>query len=54
MIGSDGEYSTKTEQDNTSKHTNPIISFKFEIKRFEIFENGAAIVSGTGTIHKKN
>jgi len=54
MIGSDGEYSTKKEQDSKSKHTNPIISFKFEIKRFEIFENGAAIVSGTRTIHRKN
>jgi hypothetical protein len=35
-------------------HKPKSISFKFEIKRFEIFENGTAIVSGTGTIHRKD
>jgi hypothetical protein len=55
MIGSDGEYSTKKEQIQYIKTHKPnYISFKFEIKRLEIFENGTAIVSGTGTIHRKD
>lgn len=55
MIGSDGEYSTKKEQIQYIKTHKPnYISFKFEIKRLEIFENGTAIVSGTGTIRRKD
>src|SRR4030095_16383165 len=55
MIGSDGEYSTKREQIQYIKtHKPDYISFKFNIKRLEIFENGTAIVSGTGTVHRKD
>ncbi len=55
MIGSDGEYSTKQEQIQYVKTHKPnYVSFKFEIKRLEIFENGTAIVSGTGTIRRKD
>jgi hypothetical protein len=55
MIGSDGEYSTKKEQlEYIKTHKPNYISFNFEIKRLEIFENGTAIVSGTGTIHRKD
>src|SRR4030095_15136472 len=47
MISSDGEYSTKKEQIQYIKTHKPhYTSFKFEIKRLEIFENGTAIVSG--------
>ena len=55
MIGSDGEYSTKKEQLQYIKTHKPnYISFNFEIKRLEIFENGTAVVSGTGTIRRKD
>ena len=55
MIGSDGEYSSKKEQLQFIKTHKPnYIFFKFEIKRLEIFENGTAIVSGTGTIRRKD
>ena len=54
-IGSGGEYSCKAEQIQYIKTHKPhYISFKFEIKRLEIFENGTAIVSGTGTIRRKD
>src|SRR5262245_58147668 len=46
MIGSDGEYSGKAEQIQYIKTHKPnYISFKFQIKRLEIFENGTAVVS---------
>ena len=55
MIGSDGEYSGKAEQIQYIKiHKPNYISFKFQIRRLEIFENGTAVVSGTGTIRKKD
>lgn len=55
MIGSEGEYSNKKEQIQYIKtHKPEYISFKFDIKRLEVFENNTAIVSGTGTIHKKD
>ena len=55
MINSDGEYSTKQDQLNYIKtHKSDNISFKFEIKRLEVFPNGTAIVSGTGTARRKD
>lgn len=55
MIDSDGGYSTKKEQiDYIKTHKPNYISFKFVIKRLEIFENNTAIVSGTGIIRRKD
>jgi hypothetical protein len=55
MIGSDGEYSTKKEQLQYIKtHKPDYISFRFVIKRLEIFENNTAIVSGTGIIKRRD
>ena len=55
MIGSDGEWSNKKEQLRyISTHKPNYESFKFQIHRLEIFENNTAIVSGTGTIRRKN
>jgi len=55
MIGSEGEYSTKKDQlDYIKTHKSNNISFRFEIKRLDIFENNTAIVSGTGTIRRKD
>jgi len=55
MIGSDGEYSTKKDQlEYVKTHKPNNISFRFEIKQLDIFENNTAIVSGTGTIRRKD
>lgn len=51
MIGSDGEYSNKKDQmDYIREHKPSYDSFRFEIRRLEIFENNTAVVSGTGHI----
>ena len=50
-IESDGNYSTKKLEIEWIKHNKPSYdSFYYEIKRFDFFENGTAIVSGTGHI----
>ena len=50
-IESDGNYSNKKIELDWIKHNKPNYdSFYYEIKRFEFFENGTAIVSGTGHI----
>jgi hypothetical protein len=55
MIDSDGEYSTKKDQLQYIKTHKPnYISFRFIIKRLEIFENNTAIVSGTGIIKRQD
>jgi hypothetical protein len=55
MIGSDGEWSTKKEQlKYIASHKPNYESFRFTIRRLEIFENKTAIVSGTGTISRKD
>lgn len=55
MIDSDGEYSTKKDQMQYIKTHKPnYISFRFIIKRLDIFENNTAIVSGTGIIRKQD
>ena len=55
MIGSEGISSNKKEQIiYISTHKPDYLSFTFNIKRLEIFENNTAIVSGTGTIRRKD
>ncbi|PLX16475.1 MAG: hypothetical protein C0597_07940 [Marinilabiliales bacterium] len=51
FIQADGFYSNKEiEMDYIKNNEYTYDSFHFEIKRFDIFENGTAIVSGTGHI----
>jgi hypothetical protein len=55
MIGSDGAWSSKKEELAYIKKNKPSYkSFKFNIKRLDIFENNTAIVSGTGVIQSKD
>jgi hypothetical protein len=55
MIDSDGNYASKREELEYIKGHKPSYqSFKFDIKRLEIFENNTAIVSGTGTVHSRD
>lgn len=55
MIGSDGEWSGKKEELAYIRKNKPSYkSFKFNIKRLDIFENNTAIVSGTGVIQSKD
>jgi hypothetical protein len=54
MIDAAGEVSTKKlELDYIKKNKPSYSSFVFTIKRLDIFENGTAIVSGTGVIKGK-
>lgn len=54
-IDADGAVSTKAEEMAYIKTNKPSYeSFRFEIKRLEIFENGTAIVAGTGHIRGKD
>jgi hypothetical protein len=49
MIGSDGAWSNKLQQLERVRTTKPSYDeFRFEIKRLDIFENGTAIIAGTG------
>ena len=51
MIDADGAWSSKAEElDYVRKHKSSYDSFRFVIKRLEIFENDAAVVAGTGVI----
>jgi hypothetical protein len=51
MIEASGDVSTKrAEIDYIKKHKPSYTSFVYNIQRLDIFENGTAIVSGTGTI----
>lgn len=53
FIQEDGSYSNKKMELEWIKNNEyKCDSFIFEIKRFEFFENGTAIVSGTGHIYK--
>lgn len=54
-IGSGGEYSTKKDEMRYIANNKPTyLSFKFVIKRLEIFENGTAVVAGTGTVKNRD
>jgi ketosteroid isomerase-like protein len=51
LIDADGNWSDKKfELDYIRKNKPSYDSFRFEIKRLDIFENGTAIVAGTGHI----
>lgn len=54
-IGADGTWTTKKQELEYIKANKPDYdTFRFEIKRLEIFENGTAIVAGTGHITGKD
>ncbi len=49
MISNDGAWSNKLKELERVRTTKPSYDeFRFEIKRLEIFENGTAIIAGTG------
>jgi hypothetical protein len=51
MIDADGVSSSKAEElEYVRKHKPSYDSFRFEIKRLEVFENDCAVVGGTGFI----
>ena len=55
MVDNSGTwYNKQDELDYIKKHKPSYESFNFEIKRLEIFENGTAIVAGTGHIFNKD
>jgi hypothetical protein len=54
-IDTDGSVSTKKGEINyITNHKPSYLSFDFKIERLDIFENNTAIVSGTGTIRRKD
>lgn len=54
-IDGEGSWSTKAEEMEYIRKNKPSYeSFRFEIKRLEIFENGTAIVAGTGHIRGRD
>lgn len=55
MIDGDGNWSAKAEElDWVRKNKPSYDSFRFVIRRLEIFENGTAVVAGTGIIQGKD
>ncbi len=51
MVRNDGEWSNKAKElDWIKNHAMTHDSFHYEIKRLDVFENGTAIVAGTGHI----
>ena len=55
MIDAGGNWSTKKEEmDYISKNKPTYDSFVFHIKRLDVFENGTAVVCGTGIIKGKD
>lgn len=51
MIDADGIWSTKAKEIDWIRKNKPSYdSFRFVIRRLEIFENGTAVVAGTGVI----
>lgn len=51
MIGPDGAWSSKRQElDYVSRHRMQNKSFRFEIRRLEVFENGTAVVAGRGVV----
>lgn len=55
MISEDGKWYSKADEMAYIKKNKPSYeSFKFIIKRLDIFENGTAVVSGTGIIKGKD
>jgi len=55
MVDADGNWSTKAEELEWIRKNKPSYdSFRFVIRRLEIFENGTAVVAGTGVIEGKD
>ncbi len=55
MISDDGSWSTKAQELAYVKGNKPSYdSFRFEIKRLDIFENNTAVVAGKGHIYAKD
>ena len=55
VIDADGAWSSKAaELDYIRKHKPAYESFRFVIKRLELFENDTAVVAGTGLITERN
>ena len=55
MIDDEGTWSTKAQQLDRVRRSKPSYdSLKFVIKRLEVFENGTAIVAGTGIVRGKD
>lgn len=51
MIDADGNWSTKRQELEYVRKNRPgYDTFAFDIQRLELFENGTAVVAGTGTI----
>ena len=51
MVDPDGNWSDKAKElDYVSKHKTKNRSFRFEIRRLEVFENGTAVVAGRGVV----
>lgn len=51
LIGPDGEWSDKaSELEGVTRHRWVNRSFRFEIRRLEVFENGTAVVAGRGVV----
>ncbi len=51
MIDAAGAWSTKREElDYVAKHRPTYQSFRFEIRRLEVFPNGTAVVAGRGVV----
>ncbi len=55
MIDSEGNWSNKkSELEYIGKNKPSYDSFRFEIKRLEVFENGTAVVAGKGHIYSSD
>lgn len=55
MIDASGNWYTKQDElDYIKDHKPSYESFRFEIKRLDLFENGTAVISGTGHIKNKD
>ena len=55
MIRADGEWSNKAKELDYIEHNEPAYdSLTFVITRLDVFENGTAIVAGTGIIRGRN
>jgi len=51
MVDPDGNWSDKAKElDYVSKHKTKNRSFRFEIRRLDVFENGTAVVAGRGVV----
>jgi Domain of unknown function (DUF4440) len=55
MIDGDGAWFTKRDELEYVRNNKPTYdSFRFEIKRLDIFDNGVAVIAGTGVIRDRD